>query len=189
MCFGFVVVTCSLKFQRLFRITPRDLRRRRANLPSLSYGLLEIFQPSNALNVIQFSSDPTKEVGVYVKVQTIFIAFYVEINITIFDQVNCISTEFTTKKHGGETSRETSRDVLSRRRWRWPETSACCSLSNKSVQTERDWPQAQARPWKTLKRPPIEQEKFQASYECTVSNDVSTVTWCRKKLKPLLLNW
>lgn len=34
----------------------------------LSYGLFEVVQPTNALNVVQFNWDPTKEVGVYIKV-------------------------------------------------------------------------------------------------------------------------
>lgn len=34
----------------------------------LSYGAFDIVQPSNALNIIHFSWDPTKEVGVYIKV-------------------------------------------------------------------------------------------------------------------------
>lgn len=34
----------------------------------LSYGLFEVSQPTNALNVVQFNWDPTKEVGVYIKV-------------------------------------------------------------------------------------------------------------------------
>lgn len=38
-----------------------------ADVP-LSYGTYDIVQPNNALNVIHFSWDPTKEVGVYIKV-------------------------------------------------------------------------------------------------------------------------
>uniref|UniRef100_T1GGF7 Grh/CP2 DB domain-containing protein n=1 Tax=Megaselia scalaris TaxID=36166 RepID=T1GGF7_MEGSC len=51
----------------------------------LSYGLCSAFQPtnSNQLNTVEVFWDPMKEVGVYIK-------------------VNCISTEFTPKKHGGE---------------------------------------------------------------------------------------
>ncbi|EDW02030.1 GH21767 [Drosophila grimshawi] len=51
----------------------------------LSYGLCHVSQPlsSSALNTVEIFWDPFKEVGVYVK-------------------VNCISTEFTPKKHGGE---------------------------------------------------------------------------------------
>ncbi len=49
----------------------------------LSYGIYDVIQDNNNLNVVEFVWDPTKEVGVYIK-------------------VNCISTEFTPKKHGGE---------------------------------------------------------------------------------------
>jgi transcription factor CP2-like protein len=34
----------------------------------LSYGAFDIVQPANALNIIHFNWDPTKEVGVYIKV-------------------------------------------------------------------------------------------------------------------------
>lgn len=51
----------------------------------LSYGLCHVSQPlsSNFLSTVEVFWDPLKEVGVYIK-------------------VNCISTEFTPKKHGGE---------------------------------------------------------------------------------------
>lgn len=51
----------------------------------LSYGLCSAYQPTNCnqLNTVEVFWDPMKEVGVYIK-------------------VNCISTEFTPKKHGGE---------------------------------------------------------------------------------------
>ncbi|KMY92696.1 upstream-binding protein 1 isoform X3 [Drosophila simulans] len=51
----------------------------------LSYGLCHVSQPlsSASLNTVEIFWDPLKEVGVYIK-------------------VNCISTEFTPKKHGGE---------------------------------------------------------------------------------------
>lgn len=37
----------------------------------LSYGLFDVIQPTNALNTVSFSWDPTKEVGVYIKVSFI----------------------------------------------------------------------------------------------------------------------
>lgn len=51
----------------------------------LSYGLCQVAQSNspNMLNTVEVLWDPMKEVGVYI-------------------QVNCISTEFTPKKHGGE---------------------------------------------------------------------------------------
>lgn len=35
----------------------------------LSYGLFDVCQPVNSLNMVHFSWDPTKEVGVYIKVR------------------------------------------------------------------------------------------------------------------------
>lgn len=34
----------------------------------LSYGLCDVSQPNNILNTVHFNWDPTKEVGVYIKV-------------------------------------------------------------------------------------------------------------------------
>lgn len=34
----------------------------------LSYGILDVVQSTNAMNMVQFTWDPTKEVGVYIKV-------------------------------------------------------------------------------------------------------------------------
>ncbi|CAK1593428.1 unnamed protein product [Parnassius mnemosyne] len=48
----------------------------------LSYGVIRVEHPAS-LNALHVFWDPTKDVGVYIK-------------------VNCISTEFTAKKHGGE---------------------------------------------------------------------------------------
>ena len=49
----------------------------------LSYGIVDPVRDPCNLNVVNFKWDPTRDTGVYVK-------------------VNCISTEFTPKKHGGE---------------------------------------------------------------------------------------
>jgi transcription factor CP2-like protein len=49
----------------------------------LSYGLLDVTVDPKALNCIEFTWDPSKATGIYIR-------------------VNCISTEFTAKKHGGE---------------------------------------------------------------------------------------
>lgn len=74
----------------------------------LSYGIYDVVQDNNNLNVVEFVWDPTKEVGVYIKVMVyIHLVFVSSISsicvITlVVIQVNCISTEFTPKKHGGE---------------------------------------------------------------------------------------
>jgi len=49
----------------------------------LSYGISEAVRDPRQLNVVSFKWDPSRDTGAYIK-------------------VNCISTEFTPKKHGGE---------------------------------------------------------------------------------------
>ena len=49
----------------------------------LSYGVIEPIRDPGRLNVLTFKWDPSRDTGIYIK-------------------VNCISTEFTPKKHGGE---------------------------------------------------------------------------------------
>ncbi len=49
----------------------------------LSYGIREIKTESHKLNSVEFRWDTAKQAGVFIK-------------------INCISTEFTPKKHGGE---------------------------------------------------------------------------------------
>lgn len=39
----------------------------------LSYGAYDIIQPSSALNLVHFNWDPTKEVGIYIKVKRIVV--------------------------------------------------------------------------------------------------------------------
>ncbi|KAL3288835.1 hypothetical protein HHI36_003282 [Cryptolaemus montrouzieri] len=122
----------------------------------LSYGAIDIVQPPNALNLIHFSWDPTKEVGVYIK-------------------VNCISTEFTPKKHGGEkgvpfriqveTYPTTENLDMSKRL----HAAACQIKVFKLKGADRKHKQDRE---KIMKRPISEQEKFQPSYECTVLNDI-----------------
>ncbi|KAG5894830.1 hypothetical protein JTB14_033674 [Gonioctena quinquepunctata] len=123
----------------------------------LSYGANDIYQPSGALNVIQFKWDPTKEVGVYIK-------------------VNCISTEFTPKKHGGEKgvpfriqvetyqNSELGGNVNKRLH-----AAACQIKVFKLKGADRKHKQDRE---KIMKRPMSEQEKYQPSYDCTVLNDL-----------------
>lgn len=40
----------------------------------LSYGAVDIVQPTNALNLIHFTWDPTKEVGIYIKVDGLYVS-------------------------------------------------------------------------------------------------------------------
>ncbi|CAH0551601.1 unnamed protein product [Brassicogethes aeneus] len=122
----------------------------------LSYGAFDIVQPSNALNIINFTWDPTKEVGVYIK-------------------INCISTEFTPKKHGGEKGVpfriqvETYQNSDNFDGSRRLHAAACQIKVFKLKGADRKHKQDRE---KILKRPISEQEKYQPSYECTVLNDI-----------------
>ncbi|XP_039287190.1 transcription factor CP2 [Nilaparvata lugens] len=124
-----------------------------ADLP-LSYGIVDVLQHDSLLNTIQFLWDPTKEVGVYIK-------------------VNCISTEFTPNKHGGEKGVPFRIQVETSLHGQSPP----CRLHTASCQIKvfklkgADRKHKQDRE-KILKRPLIEQEKYQPSYDCTVLNDM-----------------
>jgi transcription factor CP2-like protein len=122
----------------------------------LSYGAFDIVQPANALNIIHFNWDPTKEVGVYIK-------------------VNCISTEFTPKKHGGEKGVPFRIQVETYQNGDNIDPSvrlhaAACQIKVFKLKGA-DRKHKQDRE-KIMKRPLSEQEKYQPSYECTVLNDI-----------------
>ncbi|XP_045460592.1 transcription factor CP2-like protein 1 isoform X2 [Harmonia axyridis] len=122
----------------------------------LSYGAVDIVQPPSALNLIQFTWDPTKEVGIYIK-------------------VNCISTEFTPKKHGGEKGVpfriqvETYPTLEGSNTTKRLHAAACQIKVFKLKGADRKHKQDRE---KIMKRPLSEQEKYQPSYECTVLNDI-----------------
>ncbi|XP_053676876.1 uncharacterized protein LOC128727042 [Anopheles nili] len=140
----------------------------------LSYGLMQV-QPtsSNLLNTIEVFWDPMKEVGVYVK-------------------VNCISTEFTPKKHGGEKGVpfriqvETYLDtnglhngtgtgagtVVDDKDAIRPLHAAACQIKVFKLKGA-DRKHKQDRE-KILKRPVTEQEKYQRSCDCTILTDITT---------------
>lgn len=121
----------------------------------LSYGAFEIVQDTSQLNTVEFLWDATKEVGVYIK-------------------VNCISTEFTPKKHGGEKGVpfriqiETflHGDATGKRL----HAAACQIKVFKLKGADRKHKQDRE---KIMKRPMQEQDKFQPSYDCTVLTDIS----------------
>ncbi|XP_059472926.1 transcription factor CP2-like protein 1 [Neocloeon triangulifer] len=125
----------------------------------LSYGLWDVVQDLEQLNTVEFSWDPTKEVGAYIK-------------------VNCISTEFTPKKHGGEkgvpfriqVETYSQSDTNSVRRLH----SAACQIKVFKLKGA-DRKHKQDRE-KIQKRPVSEQEKYQPSYECTVLTDIAPET-------------
>lgn len=91
-------------------------------------------------------------------------------------QVNCISTEFTPKKHGGEKGVpfriqvETYQHPDSSNGTKRLHAAACQIKVFKLKGADRKHKQDRE---KIMKRPLSEQEKYQPSYECTVLNDVS----------------
>ncbi|XP_066595125.1 transcription factor CP2-like protein 1 isoform X2 [Prorops nasuta] len=117
----------------------------------LSYGMVDVCQPSPSNNSAEFMWDPTKEVGVYIK-------------------VNCISTEFTPKKHGGEKGVPFRIQVETRLPGGPRLHAASCQVkvfklkgADRKHKQDRD---------KILRRPPHEQDKYQPSYDCTVLSDI-----------------
>ncbi|XP_043482988.1 transcription factor CP2-like protein 1 isoform X2 [Leptopilina heterotoma] len=117
----------------------------------LSYGMVDVCQPSPTNNSVDFMWDPTKEVGVYVK-------------------INCISTEFTPKKHGGEKGVPFRIQVETRLPGGSRLHAASCQVkvfklkgADRKHKQDRD---------KILRRPPLEQDKYQPSYDCTVLSDI-----------------
>ncbi|KAK2175641.1 hypothetical protein NP493_717g00047 [Ridgeia piscesae] len=121
----------------------------------LSYGINDIKVDPVKLNVLEFWWDPSKDVGVYIK-------------------VHCISTEFTARKHGGERGVPFRIQI---------ETYVEDCYSNvklvycASCQVKVFKPKGADRKHKTdkekiEKRSEAEKEKFQPSYECTVLTEI-----------------
>ncbi|CAL1680474.1 unnamed protein product [Lasius platythorax] len=117
----------------------------------LSYGMVDVCQPSPSNNSVEFMWDPTKEVGIYIK-------------------VNCISTEFTPKKHGGEKGVPFRIQVETRLPGGPRLHAASCQVkvfklkgADRKHKQDRD---------KILRRPLHEQDKYQPSYDCTVLSDI-----------------
>jgi transcription factor CP2-like protein len=88
-------------------------------------------------------------------------------------QMNCISTEFTPKKHGGEKGVPFRIQVETRLPNGTRLHAASCQVkvfklkgADRKHKQDRD---------KIQRRPPHEQDKFQPSYDCTVLSDVSNL--------------
>lgn len=142
----------------------------------LSYGLCHVAQPHNPnqLNIVEVLWDPMKEVGVYIK-------------------INCISTEFTPKKHGGEkgvpfriqietyientinangngvNAINAGNGVAVADNLKSIHAAACQIKVFKLKGADRKHKQDRE---KIQKRPPAEKEKYQPSYECTILTDI-----------------
>lgn len=120
----------------------------------LSYGLMDLHVDSSKMNSIDFIWDPTKETGVYVK-------------------VNCISTEFTPKKHGGEKGVPFRLQVeTSTHEEESPKILHCASCQIKVFKPKGADRKHKTDREKMEKRTEAEKEKFQPSYECTVLTEV-----------------
>merc|ERR1719193_2688921 len=117
----------------------------------LSYGIADVRQEAGSLSTVNFSWDPTRETGIFIK-------------------VNCISTEFTPKKHGGEKGVpfrlqvETYDNDASR-----IHAAGCILQVFKLKGADRKHKQDRD---KINKRPLAEQEKFSPSFDCTVLADL-----------------
>lgn len=120
----------------------------------LSYGVYDVVSYPKLLNAFEFVWDPTKETGVFVR-------------------LNCISTEFTPKKHGGEKGVpfrlvvETFNQDAGGQSLKFH--SASCQVkvfkpkgADRKHKTDRE---------KMSKRPLSEQDLYQPSFDCTFFTD------------------
>ena len=132
----------------------------------LSYGITDVVNDPLTINKCSFIWEPTKEAGVFIK-------------------VNCISTEFTPKKHGGEKGVpfrviiETHSVPNGPSR---PPTETILHAASSQVKVFK--PKGADRKHKTdrekmLKRRTTEQDKYRPSYDCTNFTDVplDTLYW------------
>ena len=132
----------------------------------LSYGITDVVNDPLTINKCSFIWEPTKEAGVFIK-------------------VNCISTEFTPKKHGGEKGVpfrliiETHSVPNGPVR---PPTETILHAASSQVKVFK--PKGADRKHKTdrekmLKRRSTEQDKYRPSYDCTNFTDVplDTLYW------------
>ncbi|XP_064618398.1 transcription factor CP2-like [Liolophura sinensis] len=120
----------------------------------LSYGLIDARNDSNALNSAEFVWDPTKESGVYIK-------------------VNCISTEFTAKKHGGEKGVPFRLQIETFLHGDSSKLQHCASCQLKVFKPKGADRKHKTDREKMEKRSESEKEKYQPSYECTVLTEMS----------------
>nr|CAG4644996.1 EOG090X0AJ3 [Leptodora kindtii] len=122
----------------------------------LSYGIYDVVQDNSNLNVVEFVWDPTKEVGVYIK-------------------VNCISTEFTPKKHGGEKGVPFRIQVETYSHADGDGSPIRLHVAGCQIKVFKlkgaDRKHKQDRE-KIFKRPMSEQEKYQPSCECTILSEI-----------------
>lgn len=117
----------------------------------LSYGILDHQKDPKNINCLSFRWDPTRDTGVFIK-------------------VNCISTEFTPKKHGGEKGVPFRLQVETYDNDSRIHAAGCILQVFKLKGADRKHKQDRD---KINKRPLAEQEKYAPSFECTVLNELS----------------
>lgn len=116
-----------------------------ADMP-LSYGITELYKDSSNINCLSFKWDPTRDTGIFIK-------------------INCISTEFTPKKHGGEKGVPFRLQVETYDGDSRIHAAGCILQVFKLKGADRKHKQDRD---KINKRPLAEQEKFAPSYDCTM---------------------
>lgn len=126
----------------------------------LSYGISDVTNDPQTINKCAFLWEPTKEAGVFIK-------------------VNCISTEFTPKKHGGEKGVPFRLIIETHSVPDGPDCPSSESILHAaSSQVKVFKPKGADRKHKTdrekmLKRRTTEQDKYRPSYDCTDFADVA----------------
>ena len=118
----------------------------------LSYGITDPQEDPKSTNSISFKWDPTRDTGVFLK-------------------VNCVSTEFTPKKHGGERGVPFRLQVETFEPSEGVRLHAAGCIMQVFKLKGADRKHKQDRD-KIAKRPAAEQEKFTPSYDCTVLADL-----------------
>ncbi len=116
----------------------------------LSYGVVDPQRDPNSLNSLTFKWDATRDTGIFIK-------------------VNCISTEFTPKKHGGEKGVPFRLQVETYDNDHRVHAAGCILQVFKLKGADRKHKQDRD---KIGKRPMSEQEKFSPSYDCTMLADL-----------------
>uniref|UniRef100_A0A3Q3AHQ6 Transcription factor CP2-like 1 n=1 Tax=Kryptolebias marmoratus TaxID=37003 RepID=A0A3Q3AHQ6_KRYMA len=134
----------------------------KSNIP-LSVGILEPHADPLHLNTIEFLWDPQK-------------------NASVFIQVNCISTEFTPRKHGGEKGvpfriQVDSFTINNHGEYVEHVHSSSCQVkvfkpkgADRKLKTDRE---------KMDKKSPQDRDKYQPSYETTLLKEVSETEQAR----------
>ena len=119
----------------------------------LSYGISDPQEDPKSTNSISFKWDPTRDTGVFLK-------------------VNCVSTEFTPKKHGGERGVPFRLQVETFEPSEGVRLHAAGCIMQVFKLKGADRKHKQDRD-KIAKRPAAEQEKYTPSYDCTVLTDLN----------------